>query len=371
MKTVLTLHLLSAAMAAASADGTRGGLRRLPGKDKSKGKRSEKHAARKKAKEGRGKRAKDFDLREEVAAIAHPMQAPPAPAPPVPVPAIAEAVGWVPTPSPTTANPTVPPTPAPTPAPSPEPSPASSEDALATPAPSVDALAAVASASDPPCPAAYDPTFSAYIAGDEVAMDTHIFVCLGGDYTQYCNIVQKDETWSQEVQDRWSDAWSYVGPCVDVMIDATETVEDVVIAPPMPEPASTEAPGTTAATTGATDDSTAFPTVTPPEPTASPSVDVLTASPTVDALAAVTICPLRYNPTTLTTYVSGDQVEVNEQIFECREGEGYATFCNVAEKDPLWTEAEVMMWNEAWEYVGACQPGTLESLLEDEALGGR
>lgn len=90
------------------------------------------------------------------------------------------------------------------------------------------------------CPDKYDPDRAEpYKAGDEVEVDSNIFVCQSGDFEKYCSIDELDNNHPKKekhVEKLWVEAWKYVGPCestvdesveIDAVEDATEVEDEV------------------------------------------------------------------------------------------------------------------------------------------------
>lgn len=83
------------------------------------------------------------------------------------------------------------------------------------------------------CPDKYDPERAEpYKAGDEVEVDSNIFVCQSGDFEKYCSIDELDNNHPKKekhVEKLWVEAWKYVGPCqstVEESVEIQDAVED-------------------------------------------------------------------------------------------------------------------------------------------------
>lgn len=91
------------------------------------------------------------------------------------------------------------------------------------------------------CPDEYDSErIEAYKAGDQVTVESSIFVCQGGEFEQFCSISELTRSIQKENKDAkklWKEAWKYVSPCTAAEIEiesdalesaADETFDDVV-----------------------------------------------------------------------------------------------------------------------------------------------
>ena len=59
------------------------------------------------------------------------------------------------------------------------------------------------------------------------------------------------------------------------------------------------------------------------------------------------------NTDTRTDYQAYDKVSLDGMIFECQPGD-YEEYCNIHEEDWDWSYDELVLWYDAWMYVGSC-----------------
>jgi hypothetical protein len=188
-------------------------------------------------------------------------------------------------------------------------------------APAIEIESKQATDAIPACPPAYDTTVTTYLGGDLVAVTDNIFEC-NSLYEMYCNIGEWDDALmaeDAEADEKWSNAWVYVGPC--------------------------------SALAALDPESTLLPTFSPTfSPTLAPSIVVTYAQ----AANAVPACPPDYN-ITKTDYLGGDKVTVTESIFECHSLS--EVYCNIGEWDAALLDQDAEAdekWSNAWVYVGPC-----------------
>ncbi|KAL7554668.1 hypothetical protein ACHAWF_018165, partial [Thalassiosira exigua] len=64
-------------------------------------------------------------------------------------------------------------------------------------------------------------------------------------------------------------------------------------------------------------------------------------------------CPPYYDPS-YTDYEAGETIEIYSYIFTCLPS--YEKYCNMVDMDSSWNDAEKKTWENAWAYVGPCDP---------------
>jgi hypothetical protein len=102
-----------------------------------------------------------------------------------------------------------------------------------TSAPSIAVAYAQAADSIPACPPAYDKKTTTYLGGDKVTITESIFEC-HSLYVQYCNIGDWDKALlarDAEADEKWSNAWVYVGPCSTLVALGPEPTSSPISAP--------------------------------------------------------------------------------------------------------------------------------------------
>ena len=81
------------------------------------------------------------------------------------------------------------------------------------------------------------------------------------------------------------------------------------------------------------------------------SSDSNTLSPSIATTSSLPVCPPLYD-TTKTSYVSGEFVSIQNEIFLCN----LEVYCNLAEWDELFSDyASKEMWDNAWIKIGPCE----------------
>ncbi|KAL9189163.1 hypothetical protein ACHAXT_011653 [Thalassiosira profunda] len=127
---------------------------------------------------------------------------------------------------------------------------------------------------------------------------------------------------------------------------------------------------TTSPPTGAPTSAPSGPTPTPTDsletvglattPNETPEADVVIASN-----ALVPPCPPYYS--TSSSYVAGDTIEVESNVFECRPPP-YEAYCSIAQLDEGWDGIEKSLWDNAWTHVNACgTPTTAAPVVRTDA----
>lgn len=69
-------------------------------------------------------------------------------------------------------------------------------------------------------------------------------------------------------------------------------------------------------------------------------------------LSTIPPCPLHYNASA--TYVSGDMIEMDLNIWKCRHVP-YEKYCSIAEVKETWSDDRKTLWKNAWVHVSACE----------------
>lgn len=70
-----------------------------------------------------------------------------------------------------------------------------------------------------PCPSAYDPLRTSYVAGEQVTIRCHIFQCKDEEHEIYCNA----NTWDDSMPiGMWKEAWEPVGECTPTQGEVME-----------------------------------------------------------------------------------------------------------------------------------------------------
>jgi len=69
------------------------------------------------------------------------------------------------------------------------------------------------------CPSAYDPLRTDYVAGSQVTIKCHIFICMDEEHEKYCNANTWDDSMPIEM---WKEAWEPVGKCTPTQGEVME-----------------------------------------------------------------------------------------------------------------------------------------------------
>ena len=79
-----------------------------------------------------------------------------------------------------------------------------------------------------------------------------------------------------------------------------------------------------------------------------------TTTPSISPTETITlpVCPQPYE-NTKTSYVAGDTVEINSQMYVCQPYP-YEEYCNIHRVDRFWTTEQKSLWDNAWLLLGAC-----------------
>jgi len=131
------------------------------------------------------------------------------------------------------------------------------------------------------------------------------------------------------------------------------------------------------ATTTIMEEITTTTTISTDAPVAAPVTSTVAATTTDAPITAPPLpeCPPPYNMAR-TDYVRGELIEVKENMYQCRIGDGdlvtedtYEEYCNAA----TWNDAMMdgnpnakEMWDDAWVHIGMCEQLILVEILEDE-----
>ncbi len=69
----------------------------------------------------------------------------------------------------------------------------------------------------PSCPPHYS-TSATYKAGDTIESKLNVWECQADPYEEYCNIVELNESWNDEIKQLWRDSWVHVGACEKLIV---------------------------------------------------------------------------------------------------------------------------------------------------------
>jgi hypothetical protein len=75
-------------------------------------------------------------------------------------------------------------------------------------------------------------------------------------------------------------------------------------------------------------------------------------------------CPPNYNASA--TYVAGDTIEVELNVWKCRHTP-YEKYCSIAEVNEAWSDEKKALWSDAWVHVSACDK---TNTTADEDISG-
>ena len=250
-----------------------------------------------------------------------------------------------------------------------DPAPVAAEEAPIAAVPEVEVIGGDSAHTLPPCPPEYEPSRTDYAPGSTIEMDGHSFVCLD-DLGAYCNMPERDPSWSEAEEDLWIVAWDHVGACArdtsppaeaGLTIEAMSGEIAVLVRPDEAEAGAT-ATGSEISVEDITVEGITVEDITVEDITVEDiTVEDITVEATdyyyeptvssIEATHALPDCPSPYD--TAASYRANDEVEVDGRIFVCRGGD-YEPYCSFAVKDAGWDEFEAALWNDAWQLVTPC-----------------